>query len=214
VDGIERYRISSLEPDLLTDEIIEFVAGSRHFMPHFHIPLQSGDDEVLRLMRRHYDSALFAHKVNRIKELIPDAFIGVDLIVGARGETPERFENSKQFVDSLPVTRLHVFPYSERPGTLALNIDYVVDKPTKDRRTAQMLELSERKLAQFTRQFVGTVRPVLFEQPHAGAPMHGFTDNYLKVETAFHPSLVNEIAPVKLISVDDDLTVKCEIVNQ
>ena len=214
VEGIERYRISSLEPDLLTDEIIEFVAGSRHFMPHFHIPLQSGDDDVLRLMRRHYDSALFAHKVSRIKELIPDAFIGVDLIVGARGETPERFENSKQFVDSLPVTRLHVFPYSERPGTLALNIDYVVDKPAKDRRTAQMLELSERKLAQFTRQFVGTVRPVLFEQPHAGAPMHGFTDNYLKVETAFHPSLVNEIAPVKLISVDDDLTVKCEIVNQ
>ncbi|MDE6160293.1 MAG: MiaB/RimO family radical SAM methylthiotransferase, partial [Muribaculaceae bacterium] len=116
VDGIERYRISSIEPNLLTDEIIDFVASSRRFMPHFHVPLQSGDDEVLRLMRRHYDTALFRRKMERIKQAMPHAFVGVDLIVGARGETEERFARSRDFVASLPVSRLHVFTYSERPG--------------------------------------------------------------------------------------------------
>lgn len=126
VEGIERYRISSIEPNLLTDEIIEFVSRSKRFMPHFHIPLQSGSDEVLKLMRRRYDTALFASKVKKIKEVMPDAFIGVDVIVGTRGETEEYFEQAYRFIRSLDVTQLHVFSYSERPGTQALKIDYVV----------------------------------------------------------------------------------------
>ncbi|MCI6894919.1 MAG: tRNA (N(6)-L-threonylcarbamoyladenosine(37)-C(2))-methylthiotransferase MtaB, partial [Bacteroidales bacterium] len=156
VDGIERYRISSLEPDLLTDEIIEWVAGSKRFMPHFHIPLQAGSDEVLELMRRHYDTALFAHKVQKIKEVMPHAFIGVDVIAGARGETDELFERSYHFIDGLDVTRLHVFPYSERPNTLALNIEPVVDVKTKSLRTNRLIVLSEKKLRAFTERFAGT----------------------------------------------------------
>lgn len=182
VDGIERYRISSIEPNLLTDEIIEFVAGSRSFMPHFHVPLQSGSDEVLRLMRRHYDTYLFASKIERIRQNIPDAFIGVDLIVGARGETEECFAASKAFIESLDISRLHVFTYSERPGTRALEIDHIVSQEEKHRRTRQMLALSERKLDEFTRRFTGIIRHVLLEHPRDGHPLSGFTDNYLKVE--------------------------------
>ena len=201
VDGIERYRISSIEPNLLTDEIIEFVAGSRSFMPHFHVPLQSGSDEVLKLMRRHYDTALFASKIEKIRQTIPDAFIGVDLIVGARGETDECFAASKAFVESLDISRLHVFTYSERPGTRALEIDHVVSQEEKHRRTRLMLAVSERKLDGFTRRFTGSVRPVLLEHPREGHPLSGFTDNYLKVEITGIDShlaevLDNTIAPV------------------
>jgi threonylcarbamoyladenosine tRNA methylthiotransferase MtaB len=213
IEGISRYRISSLEPDLLTDEIIEFVAQSRAFMPHFHIPLQSGSDAVLKLMRRHYDSALFADKVTRIKELIPDAFIGVDLIVGARGESEEEFATSRDFVSGLPITRLHVFPYSERPGTLALKLDGVVDQRTKSLRAGRMISISEDKLKLFTQQFIGTVRPVLFEQPQKGQPMHGFTDNYIKVYAPHRPEYINKIALVKLIEMNDDCSVNCEVVS-
>ena len=194
VDGIERYRISSIEPNLLTDEIIEWVAQSRRFMPHFHIPLQSGCDEVLKIMRRHYDTALYASKIEKIRSIIPDAFIGVDLIVGMRGETPEFFEQSLQFCRSIDVSRLHVFPYSERPGTRALGIDYVVSPQEKSLRAHKMLALSDEKLRNFTSRFIGTSRPVLFEQPPKGHPMHGFTDNYLRVETTYNPALVNNIA--------------------
>ena len=182
VEGIERYRISSIEPNLLTDDIIDFVAQSRRFMPHFHIPLQSGSDEVLALMRRHYDTALFASKVERIRRTIPDAFIGVDLIVGARGETDERFAASKAFIEGLDISRLHVFTYSERPGTRALDIDHVVSQELKHQRTRQMLAVSERKLDEFTRRFCSTERPVLLEHPREGHALSGFTDNYLKVE--------------------------------
>ena len=201
VDGIERYRISSIEPNLLTDEIIEFVAGSRSFMPHFHVPLQSGSDEVLKLMRRHYDTALFASKIEKIRQTIPDAFIGVDLIVGARGETDECFAASKAFVESLDISRLHVFTYSERPGTRALEIDHVVSQEEKHRRTRLMLAVSERKLDGFTRRFTGSVRPVLLEHPREGHPLSGFTDNYLKVEitgidSQLAEALDNTIAPV------------------
>ena len=143
VEGIERYRISSIEPNLLTDEIIEFVSHSRSFMPHFHIPLQSGCDEVLQLMRRRYDTALFASKVKKIKEVMPDAFIGVDVIVGTRGETPEYFEQAYQFIDGLDVTQLHVFSYSERPGTQALKIEYVVSPEEKRRRCRHHARRSE-----------------------------------------------------------------------
>ena len=214
VEGIERYRISSIEPDLLTDDVIEFCAGSKHFMPHFHIPLQSGSDEMLKLMRRHYDRQLFADKVAAIKRLIPDAFIGVDLITGMRGETPEIFEDSRSFVDSLDITRLHVFSYSERPDTMALKIPYVVDQHTKHLRTRRMMALSDRKLAAFTKKYLGTVRPVLFE--HAvddDGLMKGFTDNYLRVAVPADTRLSNTIVNVRLVEPlgHDDL-IKAEIV--
>lgn len=200
IEGIERYRISSIEPNLLTDEIIEFCASSRRFMPHFHIPLQSGSDEVLRLMHRHYDTDLFRHKIERIRQLIPHAFIGVDLIAGARGETEEEFAKSRDFVESLPITRLHIFPYSERPGTKALEIGHVVSQQDKHRRVNELLHVSERKMEAFARQFLGTVRPVLLERGRPGEPMSGFTDNYLKVSVDAPHNLDNTIVPVRLLS--------------
>lgn len=200
IEGIERYRISSIEPNLLTDEIIEFCASSRRFMPHFHIPLQSGSDEVLRLMHRHYDTALFRHKIERIRQLIPHAFIGVDLIAGVRGETEEEFIRSRDFVESLPITRLHIFPYSERPGTKALEIGHVVSQQDKHLRVNELLHVSERKMEAFARQFLGTVRPVLLERGRPGEPMSGFTDNYLKVSVDAPHNLDNTIVPVRLLS--------------
>lgn len=184
VDGIERYRISSIEPNLLTDPLIEWLAGeSRRFMPHFHIPLQSGSDAVLRLMGRRYTTELFRHKIEEIRRLIPDAFIGVDLITGARGETPELFEASREFVDSLDISRLHVFPYSERRGTRALGLDaFVVPEAEKHRRTRAMIALSEAKLRRFSERFTGAVRPVLLEHIADDGSVAGFTDNYLRVE--------------------------------
>ena len=181
VEGIERYRISSIEPNLLTDEIIDFCARSRAFMPHFHIPLQSGSDEVLRLMHRHYDTSLFAHKIQRIKQAIPDAFIGVDVIVGMRGETDECFEQSYRFIQSLDISQLHVFTYSERPGTKALDIPLVVTPQQKPERSQRLLALSEEKRRTHYARFIGTERPVLWEHAREGEPMHGFTDNYIRV---------------------------------
>ena len=214
VEGIERYRISSIEPNLLTDEIIEWVAQSKRFMPHFHVPLQSGSDEVLKLMRRHYDTALFRAKVEKIRATIPDAFIGVDLIVGARGETPELFEQSRSFIESLDISRLHVFTYSERPGTRALNIDYVVDPREKHRRTRIMLALSEQKMMQFSERFVSTTRLVLLEHSKPGKPMSGFTDNYLKVEVAANSSLDNTMVNVRLDEViNNGEEIKGEVVR-
>ena len=153
--GIQRFRISSLEPDLLSDELIDYCARSRAFMPHFHIPLQSGSDEVLRLMHRRYDTKLFAHKVERIKEQMPDAFIGVDVMVGCRGERPELFDECYRFLEGLPITQLHVFPYSERPGTRALTIPYVVDEREKKRRAHKLLTLSDEKTHSFYDQHIG-----------------------------------------------------------
>lgn len=198
VEGIAHYRISSIEPNLLTDEIIAFVAQSQRFAPHFHIPLQSGSDTVLKLMHRHYDTALFAHKIETICRLIPDAFIGVDLITGVRGETEELFEESRRFVEGLDISQLHVFTYSERPGTQALKIEPVVPIPERHERCRRMLEISERKLHDFYTRFQGTTRPVLFEQPRKGAPMHGFTDNYIRVEMPYRKEWVNTCRPVRL----------------
>ncbi|MBQ9675150.1 MAG: tRNA (N(6)-L-threonylcarbamoyladenosine(37)-C(2))-methylthiotransferase MtaB [Bacteroidaceae bacterium] len=198
VEGIERYRISSIEPDLLTDEIIDFVAHSKHFMPHFHIPLQSGCDEVLKLMHRHYDRDLFAHKIERIKQLMPHCFIGVDVMVGTRGEKDEYFEDSYQFIKGLDVTQLHVFSYSERPGTKALLIDYVVPPQVKHERSQRLLELSDEKTHAFYQRFVGQEMPVLLEKSKAGQPMHGFTPNYIRVEVENHPELDNHIVMVSL----------------
>lgn len=199
VEGVERYRISSIEPDLLTDEMIEWVAQSRSFMPHFHIPLQSGSDAVLELMRRHYRTDLFRHKVEMIREAMPHAFIGVDLIVGARSETIERYEESRRFVESLDISRLHVFPYSERPGTRALGIDHVVDQHDKHVRSREMINISERKLDEFANRFTGTVRPVLIEHREKGKMMSGFTDNYLRVEIDANNALANKVVPVRLV---------------
>lgn len=184
VVGIERYRISSIEPNLLTDEIIEFCAQSRAFMPHFHIPLQCGSDTVLKLMHRHYDTALFAQKIARIKHIMPDAFIGVDVIVGMRGETDECFEESYNFIKSLNISQLHVFSYSERPGTKALEIPYVVSAQTKHERSQRLLALSEEKRRAHYAQFIGTTRPVLWEHARDNEPMQGFTDNYIRVKQA------------------------------
>ena len=182
VEGIQRFRISSIEPNLLTDELIDYCARSRAFMPHFHIPLQSGSDEVLKLMQRKYDTALFAHKVRRIKELLPEAFIGVDVMVGSRGETPEHFEACYEFLENLDITQLHVFPYSERPGTAALRIPYVVDDTEKRRRSKRLIELSDRKLEAFYARHIGQEAEVLFEKSARGKAMHGFTRNYIRVE--------------------------------
>lgn len=216
VEGIERFRISSLEPDLLDDELIRYCAEeSRSFMPHFHIPLQSGSDEILRLMHRRYDKALFAHKISLIKEIMPDAFIGVDVMVGCRGETPELFEECYDFLKSLDVTQLHVFPYSERPGTSALNIPYTVDSVEKKRRSQLLLELSEQKTNAFYASYIGQCRDVLLEKASRGKTMHGFTDNYIRVELpagSYNEVLDNQIRRVRLLGFNYKKTaLRCEL---
>jgi len=201
VEGIRRYRISSLEPDLLSDELIDYCAGSRAFMPHFHIPLQSGSDVVLRLMHRHYDTQLFADKIRRIKAVMPEAFIGVDVMVGCRGETPECFEETYGFLRGLDVTQLHVFPYSERPGTSALAIPYVVSERDKKLRSKRLLDLSDEKTEAFYRRHIGQQADVLFEKAPRGKAMHGFTRNYIRVELSAQdadPGMDNEIVKVRL----------------
>ena len=201
VEDVKRYRISSLEPDLISDELIDFCAGSRAFMPHFHIPLQSGSDEVLRLMHRHYDRQLFADKIRRIKSVMPDAFIGVDVMVGCRGETPECFEETYEFLCSLDVTQLHVFPYSERPGTAALKIPYVVSDADKKERSHRLLKLSDEKTHAFYSRHIGNCADVLFEKAARGKAMHGFTENYIRVEmpaALAKPEYDNEIMTVRL----------------
>lgn len=209
VEGIKRYRISSIEPDLLDDELIEYCAQSRAFMPHFHIPLQSGSDEVLRLMHRRYDTALFAHKINLIKKVMPDAFIGVDVMVGTRGEKPELFEETYNFLQSLDVTQLHVFPYSERPGTMALKIPYVVSDGDKKLRSKRLLDMSDNKTHAFYERFIGNEAEVLFEKAARGRAMHGFTKNYIRVELPPSPDndrLDNQLVKVKLGDFNHDKT--------
>jgi len=201
VEAISRYRISSLEPDLATDELIEYCAQSRAFMPHFHIPLQSGSNTVLKLMHRHYDRELFADKIHKIKALMPDAFIGVDVMVGCRGETPECFEETYEFLDGLDVTQLHVFPYSERPGTSALSIPYVVSEKDKKLRVKRLLELSDKKTQAFYERHIGQEAEVLMEKATRGRAMHGFTKNYIRVELSAKdadPALDNQLVSVKL----------------
>lgn len=209
VEGIRRYRISSLEPDLLSDELIAYCAQSRAFMPHFHIPLQSGSDTVLKLMHRHYDRQLFADKIYRIKQLMPDAFIGVDVMVGCRGETPECFDETFQFLRALDVTQLHVFPYSERPGTAALKIDYVVSERDKKERSKRLLDLSDEKTHAFYQRYIGQQVEVLFEKATRSRAMHGFTRNYVRVELSpqeARPELDNQLVIVSLDGFNYDQT--------
>ncbi|MBQ3925638.1 MAG: tRNA (N(6)-L-threonylcarbamoyladenosine(37)-C(2))-methylthiotransferase MtaB [Bacteroidaceae bacterium] len=199
VEGIERYRISSIEPNLLTDELIAYCAQSRAFMPHFHIPLQSGSDEVLKLMHRKYDTALFRHKIEMIRNVMPDAFIGVDVIVGTRGETAERFEEAFRFMESVDVSQYHVFSYSERAGTKALEIPHVVMPQEKHERSQRVLDLSAQKTHDFYARFIGTTRPVLLEHASPRKPfMNGFTDNYIRVEVPNQPELDNQMLQVTL----------------
>ena len=216
IEEIKRYRISSLEPDLIDEELIEYCAKSRAFMPHFHIPLQSGSDSVLKLMHRHYDSALFADKIRLIKQLMPDAFLGIDVMVGTRGETPEYFEETYNLLNELPVTQLHVFPYSERPGTAALKIPYVVSAQDKKLRSQRLLDLSEQKTQDFYAKYIGTEAEVLFEKAPRGKAMHGFTANYIRVElpaSKAKEEYDNEIMRVKLKGFHRDKSALiCEVI--
>ena len=212
VEGIERYRISSIEPNLLTDEALQFCASSRAFMPHFHIPLQSGSDEVLRLMHRRYDTSLFYNKVSRARELMPDCFIGVDVIVGTRGETSALFDEAERFIESLHVSQLHVFSYSERPGTAALRIPHIVGPKEKHERSQRLLAISDRKLRAFYECFIGQVRPVLLEHSRTRGLYNGFTDNYIKVE--YHGAdCDNKILPLRLVGWNADESALVAIEN-
>lgn len=199
IEGIERYRIGSIEPNLITDEMIDWIAGdAKRFAPHFHIPLQAGSDEVLKLMRRRYDTSLFRHKIEYIKSKMPDAFIGVDVMAGMRGETADLFEKSYEFLKSLPVSQLHPFTYSERNGTKALEIKPIVPVPERHERTARLVALSEEKLIDFYRTQFGKTRKVLWEQPPKGRPMHGFTENYVRVEHPYVAEWINECREIVL----------------
>lgn len=203
VEGIKRYRISSIEPNLLSDDVMRFCADSRAFMPHFHLPLQCGSDEVLRLMHRRYDTQLFAGRVERIRTLMPDAFIGVDVIVGTRGETSALFDESERFIRSVDVSQLHVFSYSERPGTKALNIAHSVSPDEKHERSQRLLALSDEKLHSFCQRFVGRRMEVLWEHGRDlnadGLHLyHGFTPNYVRVSAHAREDLDNTITTTLL----------------
>ncbi len=204
VEGIERYRISSIEPNLLTEEIIRWVAReSRAFMPHFHIPLQAGSDLVLKKMNRHYDTSLFESRITMIKDMIPDAFIGVDVIAGARGETREEWEKGIAFIESLPITRLHVFPYSKRPGTAALLLGDSVPPSERHRRVNTLTAISDRKFEAFYNEHIGSEAEVLWEHPvRGGEEMHGFTRNYIRVTAPCRPELINTLSRVRLTGHD------------
>ena len=204
VEGIERYRISSIEPNLLTDEVLQFCASSRAFMPHFHIPLQSGSDEVLRLMHRRYDTSLFYNKVSRARELMPDCFIGVDVIVGTRGETSSLFDEAERFIESLPVSQLHVFSYSERPGTAALRIPHVVSPKEKHERSQRLLAISNQKLSAFYERYLGQSRPVLLEHSRRRGIYNGFTDNYIKIEYHSTEHQDNRLVTLSLTGWNED----------
>jgi threonylcarbamoyladenosine tRNA methylthiotransferase MtaB len=201
-EGIERFRISSIEPNLLTDEIIEFVANSKKFMPHFHIPLQSGSNKILALMQRRYKREVYQSRVEKIKAVMPHACIGVDTIVGFPNETEEDFLESYNFIRSLDVSYLHVFTYSERASTKAIEMEEVVPMQVRNERNARLRGLSEKKKHYFYEQFLGTARIALMEQEQHGETMHGFTDNYIKISMPFDATLVNTLIKVQLTDID------------
>ncbi len=196
VEGVARYRISSIEPNLLSDEIIHFVADSDKFAPHFHIPLQSGSNEVLQLMKRKYNRELFAEKTKTIKQVIPHAFIGVDVIVGTRGETNEYFEDAKNFIESLDISQLHVFSYSERAGTKALEIDYTVNPQEKKLRSEILHKISDDKLHQFYHSQIGKKANVLWESTQKDELMYGFTENYIRLSAPYNKKDINTVQSI------------------
>lgn len=203
VEGISRFRISSIEPNLLTDEIIEFVAASKRFVPHFHIPLQSGSNTILKLMRRRYQRELYVGRVQKIRELMPHCCIGVDVIVGFPGETDEHFLETYQFLNELDVSYLHVFTYSERQNTLAATMNDVVVPPVRADRSKMLHSLSDKKRRAFYEKNIGNESTVLFEKDSENGMMFGFTDNYVKVTAKYDPLLVNELKKVRLVEVGD-----------
>lgn len=203
VEGIDRFRISSIEPNLLTDEIITFVSKSKRFVPHFHIPLQSGSDRILKLMRRRYLRDVYSSRVKTIKSLMPDCCIGVDVIVGFPGETEEDFMETYRFLNELEISYLHVFTYSERANTVANEMSDVVPVNERRRRNKMLRILSEKKLQQFYRENAGTTRPVLFEQENRDGFMHGYTDNYIKVRSPYNEKTANTIVAIRLGEMQD-----------
>lgn len=204
IDGIERIRISSIEPNLLTNEIIEFVAKSNKFLPHFHIPLQSGSNKILSLMRRRYERDVYTSRVNYIKTIMPDACIGVDVIVGFPNETEEDFIDTYNYLNELDISYLHVFTYSERSNTAAAKMDGKVNVAERKRRNEMLTILSEKKRRGFYESQLNKTAYVLFEAENDGNEMYGFTENYVKVKTSYDPLLVNEIQKVKLKSIEKD----------
>jgi len=214
VEGIERFRISSIEPNLLTDEVIEFVATSQRFVPHFHVPLQSGNDKQLKAMRRRYRRDLYVSRVAKIKELMPHCCIGVDVIVGFPGETEDDFLETYRFVNELDVSYLHVFTYSERENTLAAEMSDVVPVQERRRRNEMLRILSEKKKRYFYNQHLNSTRKVLFENSKTSGQMTGFTDNYIKITAPFDPLLINEIGAVDLQEMDNGGHVKANILAE
>ncbi|MHB1278039.1 MAG: tRNA (N(6)-L-threonylcarbamoyladenosine(37)-C(2))-methylthiotransferase MtaB [Bacteroidia bacterium] len=214
LEGIDRYRISSIEPNLLTNEIIEFVSRSKRFLPHFHIPLQSGSNKILKLMRRRYQRELYAERVSYIREKMPDACIGVDVIVGFPGETEEDFLETYRFLNELDIAYLHVFPYSERPNTKAILLEGVVEGAQRQKRADQLRILSEKKRRYFYEQHLGKTASVLFEAEENKGRMFGFTENYIKVSTDYDPLLVNELVPVRLEQIAPDGDVRVEFLQE
>jgi len=211
-EGLKRLRLGSIEPNLLKDDIIDLVAKSDVIMPHFHIPLQSGSDEVLSLMKRKYSTKLFEHRIERIREKVPHAFIGVDVIAGTNGETEKLFQESYDFINGLEISQLHAFTYSERSGTQALKIPWKVEVEDRKRRTQMYINLSEKKLRSFYEKNLGTTQTALFEAQKNGESMSGFTENYIKVETDFDESLVNKLREVKLKSILPNGHVEIEVI--
>jgi threonylcarbamoyladenosine tRNA methylthiotransferase MtaB len=210
VEGINRFRISSIEPNLLSDEVIRFVAASKRFVPHFHMPLQSGSNKILGLMRRRYKRELYIERVNTIKSLMPDCCIGVDVIVGFPGETREDFLETYQFLNELPISYLHVFTYSERENTIAAQMEGSVPGASRSERSKMLHILSEKKRRLFYEQQLGKQAEILFEGDQKNGLMHGFSTNYVKVETPYDPLLVNEVIEVKLLSISEDNHVKIQ----
>ncbi|WP_333694447.1 tRNA (N(6)-L-threonylcarbamoyladenosine(37)-C(2))-methylthiotransferase MtaB [Flavobacterium sp.] len=213
VEGIERLRISSIEPNLLKNETIDFVSKSRTFVPHFHIPLQSGSNDILKKMKRRYLRELYVDRVSKIREVMPDACIGVDVIVGFPGETDEHFLETYHFLNDLDISYLHVFTYSERDNTEAAEMDGVVPMNVRSKRSKMLRGLSVKKRRAFYESQIGTMRTVLFEAENKEGYIHGFTENYVKVKTPWNPELVNTLHEIKLTKIDEDGAVRMEFVR-
>ena len=213
VEGIERLRISSIEPNLLKNETIEFVSKSRTFVPHFHIPLQSGSNAILKLMKRRYLREIYTERVNKIREVMPDACIGVDIIVGFPGETDEHFLETYHFLNDLDISYLHVFSYSERDNTEAAEMEGVVPANVRAKRSKMLRGLSVKKRRSFYESQIGTKRTVLFETENKEGYIHGFTENYVRVKTPWNPELANTLQEINLTKIDEDGSVRMEFVS-
>ena len=213
VEGIERYRISSIEPNLITDEIIEFCASSPKFVPHFHIPLQSGSTHILGLMRRRYTAERYRERIAKIRELMPDAFLGVDVIVGFPGEGEQEFMETYRLLEEVGASFLHIFPFSERPGTPAVEMPNKVQSRISTERVSRLEELSDRLHKSFAEKYLGSVREVLFESTDRNGLMYGYTDNYLRVSVPYDTALINNICAVRLLDFDAEGNITSEIVG-